>query len=823
MNPTTTEIEEVEMNSPTSRYVDSRSGSINSLQQASKPPSVTGELTHDSVHHNKFINLLSFHVLTNYTLFYTDLEEIGGFRTSNPKPFLGKPPSFYDVQHYHRSSSFGERPRLSIGDLLDIPSVPPSPQRSYQGDQSYSLYPELPRRKNPSATGSPPNPPSGELVDKDSIGINNIPTAPLSPQHLSNVDIKQEHTIKIPSTSEELYGRYSAEDATNTKDQGHTDNIPSPTLPGKAPPNLPCEDLLDSRADYYSICVPLYEASITGNWKSAKVFLDQYPKLVQFAITENYQTALHVATLAEETKRTECFVENLVNLMTGEDLELQDSSYNTAFCVAAKAGNIKMIKIMLKKNPNLLNIPGSNRMMPLYMSALFGKYETVKYLYDLSDNMASDFWTTKYQDWMLENCVECGFFDVAIKIVEKHPTLAMNGSVLGILARKPDAIFDGVEQKLLTRIINSIFRTMNMKVGPAEKDSDALKLLRIIWRDAITMMPKSQVDDILRGPRGSITRDGRPQYPFRILFVAAEMGNTRFVIKLLQAHPRLIVSRNDELQTIFHVAVMNRHCDIHNLVYEIGAQKDVIIPLRDRDGNNMLHLIGKTSVKMRPKTFGASLLMQRELLWFKEIEMMMLPALRQSRNNVGQTPYELFSEENKDLVVQGLKWMKDCMVVATLIVTVAFAVAFTVPGGYNQQIGTPIFIHGRSFLVFVIADAISLFCSSTSLLVFLSILTSRHGQHDFMYALPTKLMIGLATLFISVAAMMVTFSASFFVLYGNRLKWVPILIATFAAMPVVVFAILQLPLLVDMFRSMYDSRYLFKRNKHMLYKTNLRF
>ncbi|KAJ9553549.1 hypothetical protein OSB04_017594 [Centaurea solstitialis] len=261
------------------------------------------------------------------------------------------------------------------------------------------------------------------------------------------------------------------------------------------------------------------------------------------------------------------------------------------------------------------------------------------------------------------------------------------------------------------------------------------------------------------------------------------MGNTRFVIKLLQAHPHLIVSRNDELQTIFHV-VMNRQCDIHNLLYEIGAQKDLILPLRDMDGNNMLHLVGKTSVKMRPKTFGASLLMQRELLWFKEIETMMQPALRQSRNNDGQTPYELFSEENKDLVVQGLKWMKDCMVVATLIVTVAFAVAFTVPSGYNQEIGIPIFIHGSSFIVFVIA-AISLFCSSTSLLVFLSILTSRHAQQDFI-----------------------------------SLKWVPILIATFAAMPVIVFAILQIPLLADMIRSMFDSGYIFKRNKHMLYNTN---
>ncbi|KAM0042384.1 hypothetical protein Hdeb2414_s0010g00329241 [Helianthus debilis subsp. tardiflorus] len=86
-----------------------------------------------------------------------------------------------------------------------------------------------------------------------------------------------------------------------------------------------------------------------------------------------------------------------------------------------------------------------------------------------------------------------------------------------------------------------------------------------------------------------------------------------------------------------------------------------------------------------------------------------------------------------------------------------------------------------------------------------------------MYSLPRKLMIGVLTLFISVAAMMVTFRSSFFMLYHKRLKWIPILIAAFATIPVIVFVVMQFPLVVDMFRSMYDSHYLFKPKKRMLY------
>ncbi|KAJ9553642.1 hypothetical protein OSB04_017687 [Centaurea solstitialis] len=604
----------------------------------------------------------------------------------------------------------------------------------------------------------------------------------------------------------------------NTMKQVIKRDIPSTSDQPQRLPNLPRGDLLERSNDYIDICVQLYEASITGNWQAAKLILDKRPELVRFAITENFDTTLHVATSAQETKITENFVENLVNLMDIQDLQLQNKNFNTAFCLAAAAGNIKMVEIMMKKNRSLMTIPGSKGMMPLHMSALFGKYETIKYLYDASNNLTIDGWTPENRCWILHRCVQGDFFDIAVRIVKHHPELAKNGIVLGLLAQKPDA-FNGAEKiSLRTRIRNSI-------CGITEKiDGDVLELLRIIWTSTIIRMPKTEVDEILRGPPDSIhDPDTEIQSSSNILFVAAEMGNTRFVIEILRTYPDLIWKVNDDNHTVFHIAVMHRHQGIYNLLYEIGAMKDMITPLKDKNGNNMLHLVGKTSVKMRAQTTEASLLMQRELLWFKEIEKMMPPYLRERKNNDGQTPYELFSEQNKDIVSQGLKWMKDSMVVATLIVTVAFAVAFTVPGGYDQEYGIPIYIHGRSFLVFVIADAISLFSSSTSLLVFLSILTSRHGQQDFMYSLPRKLMIGLATLFISVAAMMVTFSASFFVLYHKGLKWIPILITTFSTMPVIIFAVLQFPLLVDMFRSMYDSRYLFKPKKPMLYNTNPRF
>ncbi|KAI3734806.1 hypothetical protein L6452_14285 [Arctium lappa] len=172
-----------------------------------------------------------------------------------------------------------------------------------------------------------------------------------------------------------------------------------------------------------------------------------------------------------------------------------------------------------------------------------------------------------------------------------------------------------------------------------------------------------------------------------------------------------------------------------------SSRIDRITLPKDKDGNNMLHLVGETIRVKAAKTSGASLPMQRELLWFKKVEKMIPPDRRERKNNAGQLPHEIFSSNNQSLVVESLKWVKECMVVATLLITISFAVALTVPGGYHQSNGFPIFIQERiPFSLFVIANAISLFSSSTSLLVF-------------------------------------------FILYRDGLIWVPILIATFVIMP----------------------------------------
>lgn len=171
--------------------------------------------------------------------------------------------------------------------------------------------------------------------------------------------------------------------------------------------------------------------------------------------------------------------------------------------------------------------------------------------------------------------------------------------------------------------------------------------------------------------------------------------------------------------------------------------------------------------------------------------------------------WETFIQDHKGLRKEGEEWMKrtsnSCMLVATLIATVVFAAAFTVPGGSNGQTGIPIFRHRDAFPVFVLTDTLALISSSISILIFLSILTSRFAQEDFLTSLPRKLFLGLAALLISIACMDAAFGTAFFLVYDTLRAWTPWFVSVTALLPVLFFFRLEHSLLAETFRATFCS------------------
>ncbi|KAI6704798.1 hypothetical protein NL676_007760 [Syzygium grande] len=520
------------------------------------------------------------------------------------------------------------------------------------------------------------------------------------------------------------------------------------------------------------------------------------------------ETALHIAAGAGHRE----FVEELLTMMTPDDLAMQNKDGNTALCFAAASGVREIAKAMVDKNPQLPLIKGSNEATPLYIAALLGKHDMVWYLLSVTDDTCLT--ESDLMD-ILVATISSNLFDVALQLIGQHPKLALarmgNGeTALHVLARMPSAFtcrsqlaiqlrrfFSCSPDQSLSTAPSKVGLTENTVAGtqemldPKRALMPAVKLLELIWREV------SLLDD---GGLGKLLRE-----PSRLLFTAAELGNYGFLTVLIRLHPELLWKVDDQKRSIFHVAVAHRHEKIFRLIYDIGAHKDMIAAYKDENDNNMLHLAGNLAPSSRLKIdSGAALQMRRELLWFKEVEKIVQPSYREMKNSEGKTPYLLFTEKHKVLRQEAEKWMRDtassCMVVATLIATVMFAATFTVPGGNNNDTGKPIFLHHRSFIIFALATALAIFSSATSILMFLSILTSRYLEEDFLHSLPNRLVLGLGSLFVSIATMMVAFGATLIILLGHSYALITVPIAAFVSGTVTLFALLQFPLLSDMIR-----------------------
>jgi len=412
-----------------------------------------------------------------------------------------------------------------------------------------------------------------------------------------------------------------------------------------------------------------------------------------------------------------------------------------------------------------------------------------KFLYSETKEEVRE-WDEDEQARLFITCVKNDIYGVASEMLEVNNDLARarasasasgdSETALHVLARNPSAFVSQTRPRLKLKQENS-------------KQSQANELFK----------------KCLQAYRGDVEN---PSVIPHVLFDAAEAGNIECLIMLIRFDLDLLwKTRNSK--SIFHVAVEKRHESIFDLLYEVGSIGDLIINTKTEDTGNILHLAAGLAPKEKLNAVsGAALQMQREILWFKEVEKVVPPAFKEMKNGNGETPYVLFARTHEELRTKGEKWMMNTaefsMVVATLISFIMFTAIKA-----DKLKDSP-----NLFMVFSVSSAIALFCSSTSLIMFLSILTSRYSYNDFLVSLPTKLMIGVASLFISIASMIVAFCASFNLKYHNHQGFplMAVVFGIFSCVPIL-YVLLKYRLLFDIVRSTCFSSSLFKPRHRLLY------
>ncbi|CAI9781201.1 unnamed protein product [Fraxinus pennsylvanica] len=289
------------------------------------------------------------------------------------------------------------------------------------------------------------------------------------------------------------------------------------------------------------------------------------------------------------------------------------------------------------------------------------------------------------------------------------------------------------------------------------------------------------------------------------LLVAAKNGVVEMVEKIIKLFPVAINDMNTSKKNIVVLAVENRQPRVYRFLLEKTTMKETIFQKVDVHGNSALHLAAKLGDRRPWLIPGSALQMQWEIKWYEFVKKSMPLHFFVRQNEENKTAREIFTESHNELVKSGVEWLsntsKSCSVVAALIATVAFATSTNFPGSFKEENNKPTLANEPVFTAFSIASLVALYFSVTSLVMFLAILTSRYQEKDFAKDLPTKLLVGLTTLFVSIASILVSFCAGHFFVLKDELKYFSFLVYGITCLPVTFFAIAQFPLYFDLIRA----------------------
>ncbi|KAL5757531.1 hypothetical protein ACOSP7_020142 [Xanthoceras sorbifolium] len=449
--------------------------------------------------------------------------------------------------------------------------------------------------------------------------------------------------------------------------------------------------------------------------------------------------------------------------------ELQDVYGNTVLHYVAQGGSLNISKALVKKNSDVLQIVNKRGELPL-INSIYNDSKELDWYLTLITRVESPSSLKILRTLIGSSYITSN--NIVLYFIRRDPELALANdecqtSLLWWLVSEPSHVLSGSKLGFFKRWMYKYFLqstegipTLFTSIQPRSFATQVLSI-KVVIDAKFKYKYIVELVNLVCTQLSSISFQQISHFLHRppIMDNAIEVGIEEVVKTILQHFPYLIKYTTKPQRNILQIAVEYRQQKIVNILKEIS-------PTRTRN------LYGQL-----------------------EVEKTIYPFLRKQKNYDNQT--------TKD------KWMKDTanssIIISTLIATVLLAAAFTLPGGNVNDKGIPILLRTNTFMVFAISNALGLFSSMTSLVMFLAILTARYVIEDFFESLPKKLIIGLGSLFFAIAAMIIAFGATLTIILSDRWQWVAVPITLIASFPVAIFVMLQLPLFVQMIHSTYGS------------------
>ncbi|XP_030923424.1 protein ACCELERATED CELL DEATH 6-like [Quercus lobata] len=382
----------------------------------------------------------------------------------------------------------------------------------------------------------------------------------------------------------------------------------------------------------------------------------------------------------------------------------------------------KVAKFLVEKCPEVSFYPNKERKSPLYLAAEGGDKELVKHMITTNRlahgksivHAALYYLTTidlPYGRSIVHTAIYGSFTARKLRCLNTHaasflcPSMCLNTN---------------------TDILDTVLKSLPDDIL---KEKDDKGMTPLFYAASIGYL--DGVEILLEKPTCcAYERDTDGYYPIHI---ASKKGHIQVIKKFLDKYPDMIELLNEEGQNILHVAAMYGKVKVVTyMLKRHDLNVEMLINNKDQNGNTPLHLAtmeghprvvwhltgdkrvdlkalnkeGKRALDIALNDSKEDPHLERYQLTWEALRYVSGPTETPQSPKVGKT---LSADKYKERT-------ETLSLVATLVATVTFAAAFTMPGGYNGPGGMATFLEKPMFQAFVISNTVAMYSAITAVI-----------------------------------------------------------------------------------------------------------